>query len=154
MCHLHDPQGLNLSLDILKEEFFVEQPDRVEIKNAFLASKYHQHGWRWHRLVRIVLEPPETRHYMYERLLNLILKHRRSYNDYFELKTEEGTFQIPNPIGDLNRLEILLQQYFEIYHKIISQIHVDYLKSQYVGPTIRGKVNWHKTICNSCRISS
>jgi hypothetical protein len=149
ICQLNDPQGGNLDSDVLANKFFIEQPEYADLKNAFRASKYHLHGWEWHQLVRVVLEPADTRHYMYERLLNLILKHRRSYSDYFELKVEERTFQIPNPIADLNRLEILVGQYFAIYHELTNQIHVDHLKSEYTGSIIRGKINWHKTICDS-----
>jgi hypothetical protein len=148
---LNDPHRDNIKQDTLEDKFFIEQPEYEDLKKAFRASKYHQNGWEWHQLVRIVLEPPDIRHYMYmyERLLNLILKHRRSYDDYFELKTEEGTYQIPNPIADLNRLEMLSREYFEIYHEVTSQIHFNYLNSEYSGPIIRGRINWHKTIHKS-----
>jgi hypothetical protein len=90
--------GANIKQDVLADDFFIDQPEYATLKKAFKQSEYHMYGWRWHQLVRIVLEPPEIRHYMYERLLNLILKHRRSYHDYFKLRTEDGEFEIPNPI--------------------------------------------------------
>ena len=37
---------------------------------------------------------------MYDKLWNLLLKHRGHYNDYFELETEEGTYPLPNPLTD------------------------------------------------------
>ena len=75
----------------------------------------------------------------------MLLKHKRSYDDYFTLRTDDGTFQVPNPLADLNKLEILYQKYFEIYKNIKNQIHFDYPKNEHVGG-IRGKINWDKTI--------
>ena len=77
--------------------------------------------------------------------MTLLLKHKRSYEDYFTLRTEDGVFQVPNPMADLNKLEILYQKYFEIYKNIKNQIHFDYPKNEHIGG-IRGKINWDKTI--------
>jgi len=134
---------------VLAEDTFIEQPQYAEVKKAFRLSKYSENGWKWHQLVRVVLEPVENRQYMYDRLLNLLLKHRRSHEDYFVLKTQEGVFQIPNPLADLNKLEILYKKYFEIYKNITERIHFDYPKNEYVGSAIKGKINWDKTIRNS-----
>lgn len=129
---------------VLADENFIEQPQYEELKRAYRSSKYHK-KWEWHQIVRIVLEPPELRQYMYDRLLALLLKHKRSYEDYFTLRTEEGVFQVPNPLADLNKLEILYQKYFAIYKNIKNHIHFDYPKNEHVGG-IRGKINWDKTI--------
>jgi hypothetical protein len=144
---LNEKQGI--SKKILADDFFIAQPEYYDLKKTFEASKYYRNGWKWHQLVRVVLESPEIRQNMYERLLNLILKHRKSYSDYFELKTESGTYHIPNPIADLNRLEILFQQYLRIYQKIINHIHFNSMKDEYSSPKIRGKINWYKTIQKS-----
>ena len=146
---LNDKEGANIDLRILADDFFIEQPEYNELKKSFEESKYHRNRWKWHQLVRIVLESPEIRQYMYERLFNLILKHRRSYSDYFELKTENGTYYIPNPLADINRLEILFQQYLDIYQKIINHIHFNSMKNEYISHKIRGKINWYKTIQKS-----
>ncbi|MDA1347161.1 MAG: hypothetical protein O3C48_08105 [Crenarchaeota archaeon] len=129
---------------VLADENFIEQPQYEELKRAYRSSKYHK-KWEWHQIVRIVLEPPELKQYMYDRLLALLLKHKRSYEDYFTLRTEEGVFQVPNPLADLNKLEILYQKYFKIYKNIKNQIHFDYPKNEHIGG-IRGKINWDKTI--------
>jgi hypothetical protein len=71
---------------------------------------------------------------MYDRLLSLILKHRRSYKDFFEIETSEGSFRIPNPLADLNKLEILYIRYFAIYKRIIDEMHFDYPRKEYYGP--------------------
>jgi hypothetical protein len=144
---LHDVEKIKDR--VLKEDTFIEQPQYAELKKAFRLSKYADHGWEWHQLVRVVLESPEIRQYMYDRLLSLLLKHRRSHEDYFVLKAQEGIFQIPNPLADLNKLEILYKKYFEIYKNIKDRIHFDYPKDEYVGPVIKGRINWDRTIRNS-----
>ncbi|HJT83391.1 MAG TPA: hypothetical protein VJ697_02820, partial [Nitrososphaeraceae archaeon] len=64
-------------------------------------------------------------------------------------KTEVGKYQIPNPIADLNRLEILFHQYLKIYQDIINHIHFNIMNNEYSDQKIRGKINWFKTIQQS-----
>ncbi|AIC14891.1 hypothetical protein [Nitrososphaera viennensis] len=148
---LNDPNGGNISMSLLAgvDDVFINLPQNKELKDAFKLSKYRENGWKWHQLVRVVLEPPETKQYMYDRLLSLILKHRRSYEAYFEIKNDVGVFRIPNPLADLNKLEILYMQYFAIYKKIVDEIHFDYPRIEYYGPGIRGKIDWTKTLTKS-----
>ena len=146
---LHNNEKSRIDIDILADDFFIEQPEYLYLQQAFENTRYKKNGWKWHQLVRVVLESPSTRHYMYERLLDLILKHRATYNDYFELRTEIGTHNIPSPISDLNRLEIVFKEYLEIYHNIITNIHFNYTKNESIGQSIGGKINWQKTIQRS-----
>jgi hypothetical protein len=141
---LNSKDGGGIAQHVLADEKFIEQPQYKELKGAYRESKYYK-KWEWHQMVRIALEPPELRQYMYDRLLALLLKHKRSYEDYFTLQTEEGVFQVPNPLADLNRLDILYKKYFEIYKNIKNQIHFDHPKNEHIGG-IRGKINWDKTI--------
>lgn len=142
---LNSKEGDNIKQSVLANEYFIKQPQYDYLKRAYKNTKYYENNWKWHQLVRIVLEPQENRQYMYDRLLALLLKHRRSYEDYFTLRTEEGAFEVPNPLADLNKLEILYQKYFQIYKNIKNRIHFDYPKNEHVGG-IRGKINWDKTI--------
>jgi len=142
---INSKDGENIKQAVLADNYFLKQPQYEYLNHAFKDSKFYENGWKWHQLVRIVLEPKENRQYMYDRLLTLLLKHKRSYEDYFTLRTEEGVFQIPNPLADLNKLEILYQKYFQIYKNIKNQIHFDYPKNEHIG-NIRGKINWDKTI--------
>jgi len=146
---LNDPNGGNLPLKVLVGKFFIDQPQYLELKNEFRMSEYHNRHWEWHQLVRMVLDPMKTSQYMYERLLRLLLNHRRSYQDYFELETREGIYPLPNPAADLNKLEILYQRYFDIYRGIKDGIHFDYPQNDHYGRTIKGKINWDRTIRNS-----
>jgi len=134
---------------VLGADFFLEQPQYEYLNNAFHNTKYRKYKkkWAWHQLVRIVLEPPEKREYLYNRLLNLLLEFRRT-EDYFIFKTEEGLYQIPDILSDLNKLKILYQKYFQIYQNILNRIHFDYPKEKKVG-RIQGRINWSETIRNS-----
>jgi hypothetical protein len=145
------PNGGNIKLSLLAdvEDVFINLPENKELKHSFKLSKYHDNGWEWHQLVRIVLERPETKQYMYDRLLSLVLKHRRSHEDYFEIKNEEGIFRIPNPLADLNKLELLYNRYYVIYKRIVDQIHFDNPRIEHYGPSIIGKINWTRTLTRS-----
>lgn len=147
--YLVDPNGGNIKQKVLADETFLEHPQYLDLKRKFRETEYHNRHWKWHQLVRLVLEPQQTRQYMYDRLLSLLLKHRRSYDEYFVLKTQEGMHQIPNPLADLNRLEILYEAYFQIYQNVKNRIHFDFPSSNHVGSIIRGAINWDKTIKNS-----
>ena len=147
--YLTDPNGGKIKQNVLANDTFLDHPQYFELKRKFRETEYHSRHWKWHQLVRLVLEPQQTRQYMYDRLLSLLLKHRRSYDEYFVLKTQEGIHQIPNPLADLNRLEILYETYFQIYQNVKNRIHFDFPSTDHVGPTIRGAINWDKTIKNS-----
>jgi hypothetical protein len=147
--YLIDPNGGKIKQNVIANETFLDHPQYLELKRKFRETEYHSRHWKWHQLVRLVLEPQQTRQYMYDRLLSLLLKHRRSYDDYFVLKTQEGIHQIPNPLADLNRLEILYETYFQIYQNVKNRIHFDFPSTVHVASTIRGAVNWDKTIKNS-----
>ena len=146
---LNSSAGRNINISTLANEFFIEQPEYFEIKELFLRTEYKARDWKWHQIVRMVLEPPEVRKYIYDRLLSLLLKHRRSFQDYFTLKTREGVYSIPNTLSDLNRLEILYNKYFQIYQNIKSHIHFEQQQIQYSGSVIKGHINWDKTIRSS-----
>lgn len=146
---LNNSNGGKIKQSVLADDLFLDHPQYIELKKKFQNTEYHSRHWKWHQLVRLVLEPQQTRQYMYDRLLSLLLKHRRSYDEYFILKTQEGIHQLPNPLADLNRLEILYERYFQIYLDVKNRIHFDYPKKEFVGPTIRGVINWNKTIQNT-----
>lgn len=150
--HKPGPDGGNMKLSLLADEgdVFINLPENKQLKDAFRLSKYHEHGWKWHQLVRMVLQiDPEVKQYMYDRTLSLILKHRHSYLEYFEIKNEEGTFRIPNCLAELNRLLLLYNRYFSIYKRIVDQIHFDHARFQHYGPNLNGKINWTRTLAKS-----
>ena len=139
----------SLSEKVLKAETFLLDPRNKEIAELFESSSYKKFEWNWQQVVRFALKKANSQQYMYDKLWNLLLKHRGHYNDYFELETEEGTYPLPNPLTDLNRFESLYQEFFEIYSNIVNQIHFEFPKKEYYGPNFRGKINWQKTLQKS-----
>ena len=143
---LREREEKPLSERVLKAETFLEDPRNKEISDLFNASSYKKYDWNWQQVVRFALKKANSQQYMYDKLWNLLLKHRGHYNDYFELETEEGTYPLPNPLTDLNRFESLYKEFFQIYSGIINQIHFEFPKKEYYGPDFRGKINWQKTL--------
>ena len=98
-----------IKFDVLSNENFLDHEQYSYLKDA---KKEHYPYWKWHEVVRHVLDQdPETRRIMYQRLLSLLLRYRRTERDYFKMNTEVGNYILPDP---LNRLEILYKEYFEI----------------------------------------
>lgn len=131
---------------VLRADTFLYDPRNKEISELFESSSYKKYEWNWQQVVRFALKKANSQQYMYDKLWNLLLKHRGHYNDYFELETEEGTYPLPNPLTDLNRFESLYNEFFQIYDSIINQIHFEFPKKEYYGPNFRGKINWQKTL--------
>jgi hypothetical protein len=104
--------------------------------------------FKWHSIVRLATKTEEYR-YMYEKFLSLLLKHRRHHKDFFQLKTESGTFFEPNLLSSTNRLIFLAEEFFIIYSNIINKTNFDYPKKRYSSQILRGTINWQKTIKNS-----
>lgn len=150
--HKKKPEGGNIELSLLADEgdVFINLPENIELKRLFDSSKYREYGWRWHQLVRMVLQiDPDIKQYMYDRSLSLILKHRHSHDKYFEIKNENGKFRIPNSLAELNRLLLIYNKYLSIFKRIVDQIHFDNARIQYYGPNIKGKIDWTRTLTKS-----
>ena len=142
---LHDEEGIETKLLKAQDDVFLKQNIYKYLQQAYDLSGFRDDGYYWHHVVREALDPLENRRYMYDRLLTLLMERRGSYDDYFTLKTSEGEYNLPNPLADLNKLEILYRKYFKIYHNIKNRIHFGYPKKKHVG-AIRGKINWPETI--------
>ena len=61
ICLLNSSEGGKIKQYVIAEDSFIEQPQYSELKKNFRESKYHKNGWKWHQLVRVVLEPKENR---------------------------------------------------------------------------------------------
>ena len=131
----------------LVEETFPYLPGNEILHEEFKKNKLPKE--KWHQFVRVALTKPEEITYMYERLLRLVLNHK-SFGDYFQVKSEYGTFhKMPDRQADLNKLLFLFEKYFDIYKPIINRIHFDYPLQSEKSSIIHGKINWDKTIRSS-----
>jgi hypothetical protein len=118
----------------------------------YLKIEYYKHklkGEKWHQLVRFALSDKEEQRYMYDRLLQLLLRYRNGYNDYFRLKTESGTVLFPDRVSEINILFSLYKEYLVIFKTIIRRIHFDYPTQKDSSNIIQGKINWEGTIKNN-----
>ena len=128
---------------------FIAQSDHNHLLDAFHASKYKKYDkkLKWHQLVRLAIEPPEKREYLYHRLLDLLQQFGKE-DEYFVFKTEDTLYHIPDMLSNLNKLKILYQKYFQIYKNILNQIHFDYPEQKKTG-RIQGSIDWTETIRNN-----
>ena len=135
--------------DLIAKDGFIEHPQYHDLHQSFQNSNYVKYDkqLKWHQLVRLALEPPKKREYLYHRLLDLLQQFRHE-DDYFIFKTEDTLYQIPDMLSNLNKLKILYQKYFQIYRNILNQIHFDYPKEKQIG-RIEGRINWSETIRNN-----
>lgn len=140
-----------IEYDALIGEGFTSLPEYsyldIEFENNKLKKGKNKE--KWHQFVRFALSDPKEHQYMYDSLLRLLLKYRKSYSDYFKIKNERGTFYFPDRLADLNRLLILYREYFQIYKNAVNRIHFDHPVENISETQIRGKINWDKTLKNS-----
>ena len=83
---------------------------------AFRNSKYNKftRKFKFSQLVRAIIIPDDEKLYMYDRLWTLLRRYRESTDDYFEIQTEDGKYSFPNPLSELNKLEVLYLQFNNI----------------------------------------
>jgi hypothetical protein len=129
-----------LQESLVMADVFTQLPDYYYLGVEFDKNKIKNE--KWHQLVRFALSDPKEGKYMYDRLLELLLIHRRSYNDYFELKTESATTPLPDRLSYLNRLSLVHREYFAIFKSIMGTFHFDYPLKKSLEVSVRGKVDW------------
>lgn len=137
----------SVSQRLVQKNEFIDYSENSKLRTLWKSSNYSE--WEWHQVARFAFQDSENLRYMYEKLWELINKYRNSYDDYFELTSELGTFLEPNPLTRLDRLTSLYEEYFEIFSNITRHIHFDFPTIQYVGPSFRGIISWDKTFKNS-----
>ncbi len=136
-----------------------EKPEVIEsesflyhTKNRYLLENYIKNrlsGEKWHQLVRFALSDPSERIYMYDRLWRLVLKHKKFFDRYFMIKSENGTHHIPDRQTILNRLLTLCQEYFQIQKTIAVNLHFDFPHNINSSNYVIHKVHWEKTLVSS-----
>ena len=146
----------NNHYNIIQEQGFLAISGNEDLRES--AEKHYginpekrdssQNEFKWHSIIRLANSIEENR-YMYEKFLSLLLKHRRHHKDFFQLKTESGTFFEPNLLSSTNRLIFLAEEFFDIYSNILNKTNFDYPKKRYSSQILRGTINWQKTIKNS-----
>ena len=104
----------------------------------------------WNSLLReIRLWKDLNLSYMYSQLMKLVQEFKGNH-EYFEIKTDYGSYIVPDRITLLNKL-------FSLHRELVFEIVPDIEKSLNYEPdiakvrsqTIHGKIDWHDTIVNS-----
>ena len=129
---------------ILLKDGFLYQPKYDLLRTEF--DKYKLKHEEWHQMVRFALSNKEEHRYIYARLLHLLLRHRKSFNSYFKLRTESGTVLLPDRIMQLSKLLSMYKDYLQIFKMIVRKIKFDYPMKKYIETAVRGKIDWNKTL--------
>lgn len=137
----------NKPIDKVSDEGFLYADENKYLLDAYTKNKKSRE--KWHQIVRFADSDPRDASYMYDRLIRLIIRHKKGIERYFIIKTEFATHALPDRQSDLNRLLILFEEYFAIYRGIMNRIHFDYPSRRYHEPYIRGKIDWNKTLRKS-----
>ena len=143
------PEDNEVLRKVISDNIFIKDPRNSEFFALFKETSYFARKFEWHQVARFALQKADSQRFMYDKLWNLLEKYQDNYDIYFELETELGTFTEPNPLTKLNRLVTLYKEFFEIYTNITNRIHFDFPKREFAGPSLRGKINWKKTLRKS-----
>jgi hypothetical protein len=142
------------------ERIFIEneekQENMVDEKYAFtkyphllsLFEHYKVKGEKWHQLVReVAVFPKDDLQYMYGRTMQLLRRFLKDVRLYFSVKTEIGTYTLPDRISDLNRLfELYIEFFTVIYPNISKRLRFEVHSQEQESRILRGRVLWPKTI--------
>jgi len=146
---LKDPKKRKLLLDIDEPTKYLEEYEYLW--KAFENSKYRKFKkkFKFSQLVRAIDQPDSEKLYMYDRLWSLLLDFRETPDDYFNIQTEDGRYSFPNPLSELNKLEILYLEFSKIFTDIKNRIFFETSEQENIENSVRGKINWNKTILKS-----
>lgn len=123
----------------------------VFTKYPYLSSLFEQFkigNEKWHQLVReIIFYTKDDLRYMYDRTMQLLRRFRKNVATYFDVKTEIGTYTLPDRLSDLNRLfELYIEFFTVIYPNISRKLRFDIYSEELDAEALRGRVLWSKTI--------
>ncbi len=102
-------------------------------------------GERWHQIVRYVFFNSDEKKFLVERIMRLSLDHTGSFDKFFEIG-ESGNSIDSYRLWEFIKLRSLVEEYFEIYSKIINKINFDYPSTKFSGRMVKGKILWAETI--------
>lgn len=146
---LNEIERIHLENNEKKEDMV----DEVYIFNKYphLSSLFEQYrigNERWHQLVReVIFYTKDDLRYMYDRTMQLLRRFHKDVTAYFKVKTEIGTYTLPDRLSDLNRLfELYIEFFTVIYPNISRRLRFDVYSQELESEILRGRVLWSKTI--------
>jgi len=119
---------------------WIEFTEKTRVKSKDRSKK-------WRQILReIRYWEDQELDYMYQRIMG-ISRQFIDKNSYFEQQTKSGKGTIPDRTTILNRLiEMANSLLSEIYPSVIRLINYRINDEEILSPTIRGNVNWQKSI--------
>ena len=102
-------------------------------------------GEQWHQLVRYVFFDSNEKIFLVERITRLALDHTGSFDKFFEIDRSGNSIDSYR-LWDFIKLRSLVEDFFEIYSKILNKINFDYPPTRFSGRMIKGKILWAETI--------
>jgi hypothetical protein len=117
-----------------------------EIQQLF--SNHRNPNEKWPQLVReIIIADSAHTNYMFNRTIQLINRIGKNPNNYFKIKTETGTYTLPDRLSNFNKLMQLFEKFFcEILPGLTKRLSIDAFAEEQKNPYIKGKIQWNKTI--------
>ena len=119
-----------------------------------LSKKRSDSSKYWKRTIREMRYwKDQDLDYMYQRVM--ILSRRILKNQQFEVKMHSGGGTIPDGTSILNRfVEYSDKLLLEIYPLILRLVHYQIGTREIYTKSVRGNINWNKTILNTIKIST
>jgi hypothetical protein len=146
---LNEIERIHLENNEKKEDMI----DEIYIFNKYphLSSLFEQYrigNEKWHQLVReVIFYTKDDLRYMYDRTMQLLRRFHKDVTAYFNVKTEIGTYTLPDRLSDLNRLfELYIEFFAVIYPNISRRLRFDVYSQELESEILRGRVLWSKTI--------
>lgn len=134
-----------------ERSFFTQYPHLIEGYDNYKIKRSES----WSAILReIRLWKDLDLKYMYSRIMELTQDYKGNL-DYFDIFTDYGTYVVPDRITLLNKLLQLSRELLqEIYPKIEQSLNYESDTFSIDSPTIRGKIDWNRTLINTINKSS
>jgi len=88
--------------------------------------------------------------YMYKRIMQLCLRFTKKHKEFFKINSEMGSFTLPTRLDKLLKIALVAN---EFVYDIIPRIenHINFKSDSVIesAETIRGTIDWNKTILSS-----
>ena len=120
------------------------------LKKLWRGSRWHDLEFNCRQLATEIFNPrEEEKMFMYTRLHSLLRQHEQ-VDKYFDILSEDGyVYSLKHPLAEVDRLDTLYEEFIQFFTDIKNRIDFDFPEEEYSGSSIRGKINWQKTILKS-----
>ena len=117
---------------------------------ATLFNQFKKKDEKWSQLVReTIVADVSSINYMYGRTIQLIRRIGKNPRLFFEIKTEIGTYTLPDRLSTFNKLLELYEDFFcNILPGLTRKFNIEVMSEERKSQGLKGKVQWNRTICD------